>query len=1223
MTSYICKKLRISVILVFLFNHDDQLSAMYKPLLSTVISLFFFSFNATAQTAWKDVPESTLTQSGMRFAIPDHYRTVQIDSKVLEKTLASAPLDNSSTPLRNTSILSLPNPTGGTDRYYIAETPVMAPELQAKYPQIRTYTGYGIDDPTARLKCDLTPHGFHAMIRSGLHGTSLIEPYSMETKDHAIVYYKKDHRRLVEAPRFSCGVPAQVSDELSLENKQSAAGVQDHGGALNDGKKRKYRLALSCTGEYAEFHGGTKALILAAMVTSMHRVNGVYENEFAVTMEIIAKNDTLIFLNADTDPFENDNGGAMLGQNRTTCDTRIGTLGYDMGHVFSTGGGGVAGLGVICTAIKAHGVTGQPAPIGDFFDIDYVAHEMGHQFSGNHTQNNSCNRADDTAVEPGSASTIMGYAGICAPDVQEHSDDYFHGINVEEIATFILTGAGNNCPVKTSTGNTPPTVNAGPDILLPRGTPFFITATGSDPDGDKVTFCWEQMDADEGIMPPSATSVRGPLFRSFLPDTSPVRMMPRLASLVAGANLQWERLPGVGRTLKLRVIARDNHPGGGATNWDDMVINVSNTAGPFRVSAPNSLVFWRSGEIRQITWDVAATDVTPINCKLVNISLSADGGMTYPIKIAQKVPNNGRYCFKVPDTLITRARIRIDAVDNIFYDISNTNFQIRPAIGPAFTVCGGESAAQVCLPNKYTTSLVTGSVMNFESPVTFTATGLPPGATATFMPNPVLPGQDVQVTVQFPDGTAEATFPVGFKGKSGTDSMSVNTKLTVVSNDFAALATLSPIYAAMGLPQSQILRWRSVAAANTYEVQVATNPAFEAAAIVFSKENIAADSAKTPLLEKNRLYFWRVRAQNECGKGNWAETSIYSTIAESCAVFIANDLPKNISANNIATVESTITLNANAVISDINVKKIEGNHTFFRDLKMTLLSPTGAAAQLFTGKCGNFNGKFAFSFDDEAANELVCPPNAAGNAFKPLQPFSKFKSENSLGAWKLKVEDLVAGSGGQLAAFEIEVCAGVALNPPFIVVNNPLELAGGTKAPIVSALLKTEDPDNTAAQLTYTLVTIPTKGTLSSNNGPALTIGDQFTQADIDNGLIRYSDNNIGFDQFRFVVTDGQGGFFANTFYIRPVIVAVEEPYAQDRLDFYLSPNPATDNVSIQFSRMPEDDILLQLYDMTGRSIQAMTVNQGTSLVSFALNHIPSGVYWVQAGEKVKKLVVR
>jgi subtilisin-like proprotein convertase family protein len=958
------------------------------------------------------------------------------------------------------------------------------------------------------------------------------------------------------------------------------------------------------------------------MVTSIHRINGVYENEFAVSLQIISRNDTLIFLDKDTDPFENGNGGAMLGQNQTTCDARVGPANYDMGHVFSTGGGGVAGLGVICNHLsKANGVTGRNEPIGDKFDIDYVAHEMGHQFSGNHTQNNSCNRADDTAVEPGSGSTIMGYAGICAPDVQPNSDDYFHGINVEEVITFITTGQGDRCPAKTQLDNVAPVVEAGPDVRVPRGTPFYLKAQGSDPNEDKITYCWEQMDAQEGTMPPVSTSTQGPMFRSIEPDSSNTRFFPRNPT----SGSQWERLPGVGRSMKFRVTARDNNPVGGGISWDDMTVNVSPIAGPFRVTYPNSLVFWRYGEIRQITWEVGNTDQPPFNCTHINILLSNNGGKTYDMTIAKEVPNTGSYCFVIPDTFsnsLTNARIKIEPTSGIYYDYSDNSFQIRPSLKATFNLCGIESTANVCLPDPYTTSLQIGSVSGFKEPVDFTATGLPTGGRAEFSPNPALPGQTVNVRIYLPDTMSKRTLTIGIKGKSGTDSVSLNTRLTAIPNNYAALAALSPELGAAGLPQANVLRWNRIASAFSYEVQVSTSPLFEPGSIVFSKGGLTTDSVKTPLLPRSTVYYWRLRAQNECGDGPWAPMSAYSTVAETCRVFAANDVPRIIPTQSASTITSVITLNAEGIISDINVKKLEGNHSFFKDLKTTLTGPGGQSAVLFSGVCGNYNGKFNLLFDDEANAKLSCPPNVLVSVHQPAEPFSIFKQTNPKGTWTLKIEETTGSSGGQLAGFELEVCQSSVVSSPFVVVNNPLKLKSGTNASVTQGLLEVQDADNSAAQLTYTLISLPASGELRYSNGNPLSIGSQFTQEDINAGRIFYFDNNGTAASFRFVVTDGQGGFVAGTFRIELESVLVTDVGAFCLFMFCLYFNLVIQVVWVQCDQPLSHDLLTELVDPVGRSVRSALLLQGTKAVSFDVAALPAGVYWVRGGAQTKKLVV-
>jgi PKD repeat protein len=418
------------------------------------------------------------------------------------------------------------------------------------------------------------------------------------------------------------------------------------------------------------------------IIPAVNRVTGIYEREVSVHLTLVANNDLIIF-NTPADPYVNDQGLTMLATNQVTIDAIIGPLNYDIGHVASTGGGGVAFLGVVCSVQKAGGVTGLPQPTGDPYYVDYVAHEMGHQFGGNHTFNgnvSNCaggNQNATTAYEVGSGSTIQAYAGICAPqNLQPNSDPYFHGASYDEILDHI-TGTADSCAVKTPTGNNAPAVEAGVDYNIPARTPFTLTASGSDPDGDSLTFGWEEFDLGpphDGLSDNGSSAI----FRSFNPTTSPSRTFPKQSDLLNNVKTYGELLPTTTRVMTFRVTARDNRTGGGGVEYDSMKVHVNSSAGPFVVTSPNGNEWWTSGSTKTITWNVANTDQAPINATYVDIHLSTDGGQTFPIVLASAVPNDGSHDIAVPGISTADARIRISANDNIFFDLSNADFFIDP-----------------------------------------------------------------------------------------------------------------------------------------------------------------------------------------------------------------------------------------------------------------------------------------------------------------------------------------------------------------------------------------------------------------------------------------------------------------------------------------------------------------------------------------------------------------
>jgi len=647
---------------------------------TVVLSIQLIFAQTSPQNLWQEVDESQIVQVGERYIIPQVYRTIKLNVEEMQSFLSGAPLEFSNATRSTVFILDLPMPNGTMQKFSIVESPIMAPELAAKYPEIRTYIGKGIDDPLANVRFDFTLHGFHAMILSP-EGNVFIDPYSLGDVQNYISYYTKDFTKI--GTTFECEVFSDESRLNELNYLRESMILTPTGPQL-----RTYRLALACTGEYTSFFGGTVPLAMAAIVTSVNRVNGVYEKEVAVRMVLVANNDTLVFTNAATDPYSNNDGGAMLGQNQTTVDARIGSPNYDFGHVFSTGGGGVAYLGVVCVnGFKAQGVTGSGAPVGDPFDIDYVAHEMGHQFSGNHSFNGtagSCsggNRNASTAYEPGSGSTIMAYAGICSPqNLQNNSDPYFHVINFDEIVSFTNSGSGNGCAVITNTGNGAPTVTVPTGgFYIPKSTPFSLTGSATDPNGDALTYNWEEFDLGPAGAP-GTPSGNAPIFRAWAPTANPTRYFPRLQNLLNNTTVIGEILPTYARTLTFRLVARDNKVGGGGVNYAQMQFNVDGNSGPFAVTSPNTNVNWAGNSLQTITWNVTNTNAAPVNCANVSILLSTDGGQTFPNVLLASTLNDGSESVTIPNTPSTTARIKVQAVGNIFFDLSNVNFVIEETI---------------------------------------------------------------------------------------------------------------------------------------------------------------------------------------------------------------------------------------------------------------------------------------------------------------------------------------------------------------------------------------------------------------------------------------------------------------------------------------------------------------------------------------------------------------
>jgi hypothetical protein len=662
---------------------DDQgpESILWNELRSVqnVNEVDFFSSEAT----FFSKEEDSAAQPKNKIVRPNAYRVYSLNREILKNILDRAPWQFAEKAIAEETILPLPKPDGKIVRFRIEKTQILSPDLQSRYPGIHTYRARGIDDQSATASLDLTPFGFHAYVISD-KGTFLVDPENPGDTGAYLTYWKHD----VPGQPFNCLVGSSDPYHMQTLFEALRSPTNPSGDQLTT-----YRLAISVTGEYTQFFGAAAGCgpgspanceenaAAAQITTTVNRVSGIYEGEVAIRLNLVFMN---IYDDPDTDPFTGDNVSVMRGENQTDLDTNLGSANYDIGHIFSAGGsGGIARLGVVCdNSFKAWGATSLGNPSGDVFDVDYVSHEMGHQFNGNHTWNGdtgSCSDSQfvaDAAYEPGSGSTIMAYAGICSgQNVQPNSDAYFHTHSFDEITAF---RDSSTCGTVTPTGNTVPIVDAGPDYTIPRDTPFKLTATGTDSDGDVITYNWEQFDLGEPRGLPSAGCTSCPLFRSRPATTSPSRTFPRIEDILSGSPTPWEVLPTIDRTLNFRVTARDNQASGGGVDYDAAVIAV--IGDPFQIVSPSSGDFLECGAEATIAWNVGGGSVA----NDVRALYSVDGGTNFS-ELISSTPNNGSATAILPNTLTSIGRIKLEALGNIFFDISGP-FTIQDTLAPLLTV---------------------------------------------------------------------------------------------------------------------------------------------------------------------------------------------------------------------------------------------------------------------------------------------------------------------------------------------------------------------------------------------------------------------------------------------------------------------------------------------------------------------------------------------------------
>ncbi|MBX9735791.1 MAG: hypothetical protein K2X32_02600, partial [Phycisphaerales bacterium] len=607
------------------------------------------------------------------FARPERMAALEVNLGALERQLRAAPMENTPGAARPL-VIDLPNPDGGFDQYAIVRTQVLHPELEAAFPTFRTFSGRRVGNGRISVHLDLTDLGVRAQFIGPDAYWAFIDPVSKGDTTHHAAYFAKDVGGHV-------GGKCEAHDHEAAEPQEEMVSPATAGAQL-----RTYRMAVATTGEFTQFYGGSVSTGLAAVTTAVNRLNQIFENEFAIRFQLIANNQNFIFTNSGSDPYNNADIGGMLGENASTLAPIASS--YDIGHVFGTAGGGVANLGVVCTSNKARGVTSNFGPVFGGINAPAesltFAHEVGHQFNSPHTWNGlggNCSTSQwgtTTASEPGAGVSIMSYGGIC--DIsQEYLTNpsrlpFFHAAAAARILRFVEATA--ICWVPTATNNAIPVITALPARTVPANTPLQFVATATDTDSTDLTYQWEQMDVGPQVSLEVGDNGTSPLFRSFGPETSRTRTIPRLSDLIAGTVGLADSPPSTSRLIRMRCTVKDNRLGGGAQEDMTVKVQVYAGAGPFRITFPQATTDRMAGN-SIVRWDTAGTNLPPVSCANVRILLSLDGGANFDTELAASVPNTGSALVTLPNVTTTTARIKIEALDNYFFAVTKSNFRIE------------------------------------------------------------------------------------------------------------------------------------------------------------------------------------------------------------------------------------------------------------------------------------------------------------------------------------------------------------------------------------------------------------------------------------------------------------------------------------------------------------------------------------------------------------------
>lgn len=1167
---------------------------------------------------------------------------VQIASLNLDKLrakLQQSPAEFSG--VKSRTIISLPLPDGSFADFTAYDSPLLA-----KHPELGSYK---IEGPWGGGRIATSADGMSVVAR-GPAGYFIIDPVQEAPGQYRVSTYHDFMAMLGEQQgALSCGYDqAMMPDYGGLEVEEAmlelgaAAGAGAGLKAGNEARElRVYDLIMTCTGEFAQSVGGTEANVLAAFNTAANTINGIFENEVGIRMNLIEV-PGLIYLDPALDPFSNaDEGGALLGQVIDAfIANNVGLNQYDLGHILTarcTDVGGVVSGNACNDGGKTRGVTCVSGGNVVGAALRIMAHEVAHQFAVSHSWNNcpgsDAQRASGTAFEPGSGTTIMSYSGACGIENVGGEEAYYHVGSLEQFLTFTRETGARACATVIETDNFTPEVSLDyvDGFYIPVSTPFRLEGTATDVNNDELTYNWEQFDLGPAS-PVRNPQGNAPLFRSYAPTAEGnVRYFPRLDRIVSRTPTIVETLPTYSRDMTFRLTARDNNGEAGGVDWEEVHFFSDEGAGPFLVNDPAEAE-WFVGDFREVTWEVANTDQAPVNCRRVNIVMSTDGGATFDVVLVENVANNGSAFVTIPaEALSTEALLMVEAADNVFLNVNETSFSVLPAVVPGFTLEPSIRYTEVCLPDVLTIDLNSGSILDFAAPISLSveAEDVPEGAVVTFSEANLTPGGISTMTVDLSNvrfgGVLELTL-VG--AAEGLDTARRTILFDVTDNDYADLATLTPAEGTGGIVLATNFDWTDAVNADTYEIEIGTSPTF-AEGTIFERAAGLTGSQYLPaeFFLPNTLYFWRIRPFNKCGAGAWSAPNSFRTINSACNSFTASDTPIGLPGSGPAfTRESRIFIEQSGSISDINIPNVNVQYNFASKITLTLVSPAGTRVVLYEEKCFSTN-RIDLGFDDDAPIAVACPPDDR-RVFTPIGTLADFNGEDTFGEWVLEVKaSETGGAAGTIQGWGIEFCADIAAVAPQSINNTATEVLPLGRSVIQKEKLRVSSSAYPNNLVQYTITDLPDAGRLLLY-GTELMVGDTFQQDDI-NGLGLFyenTDDSFETDDFGFLVTTPDGGYLPITYHdiiITDNAVTSNREVSAIDAGLVVFPNPVAEDLSVRWDVALNRQLTLELFDLNGRLLQQQSVAGAAKAATVHTADLPAGIYLLRVDGAVRRIVKR